>query len=155
MVACNTGWGHAAPHTGDGSKLPHSGSYGLVSLTNGGKSNAGKNSALVSSVGVSNTQTTNTVSAPHHVQLDHRHNNSRGGNNTRQSSEPAPADEAAMSIASNDSQQMIIRREVGYSVTYDDEAPQGRGEHGRLGGVMAHRADIEAQNPMPTHNHAL
>lgn len=163
MVACNTGWGHAAPHTGDGSKLPHSGSYGLVSMTNGGKSNGGKNSTLVSSVGIPNLQnTTNSVGGAPHVQLDHHHhsNNSAGGTRTRQSSEPAPADEAAMSIASNDSQQMIIRREVGYSVTYDDEAAppsqQGRGlEHGRLGGMSHHRTDVEAQNPMPNPTHAL
>lgn len=164
MVACNTGWGHAAPHTGDGSKMPHSGSYGLVSVTNGRKSNAGKNSTLVSSVGIPHTQnTTNKVSSAPHVQLDHfnHNNNSRGGGTrTRQSSEPTPADETAMSIASNDSQQMIIRREVGYSVTYDDEAApssqQGRaGEHRRLGGMPHHRADIEAQNPMPQSTHAL
>lgn len=173
MVACNTGWGHAAPHTGDGSKMPHSGSYGLVSLTNGGKSNgAGKNSALVSSVGISNMQktTTNGVGGAPHLHLGHHHhhhhqnnnNNSKKsgvvvGSHSRQSSEQAPVDEAAMSIASNDSQQMIIRREVGYSVTYDDEAAstfQQQGP-GRLGpSSNNHRADIEAQNPMAMPIHA-
>lgn len=164
MVACNTGWGHAAPHTGDGSKLPHSGSYGLVSLTNGGKLNAaGKNSTLVSSVGIPNVKNTTTSSAggaPHlHLGHNHHHpNNNSGavvGNHTRQSSDQAPADEAAMSIASNDSQQMIIRREVGYSVTYDDEAaPPFQQAPGRLGAGSNHRADIEAQNPMPMPTHA-
>lgn len=164
MVACNTGWGHAAPHTGDASKLPHSGSYGLVSLTNGGKSNAaGKNSTLVSSVGIPNLQntTTNSVGVAPHVHLgDHHHNNNNKSgavveNHTRQSSEQAPVDEAAMSIASNDSQQMIIRREVGYSVTYDDEAaPPFQQGPGTLGASSNHRADIEAQNPMPIPTHA-
>lgn len=167
MVACNTGWGHAAPHTGDGSKLPHSGSYGLVSLTNGGKSNAaGKNSTLVSSVGIPNMQktTTNSVGGAPHPHLGHHHHQHHNNNNksgavvgihTRQSSEQAPVDEAAMSIASNDSQQMIIRREVGYSVTYDDEAaPPFQQGAGRLGANSNHRADIEAQNPMPMPTHA-
>lgn len=166
MVACNTGWGHAAPHTGDGSKLPHSGSYGLVSLTNGGKSNAaGKNSTLVSSVGIPHMQNTtpNNVGGGSDLHLGHHlhhHNNNNKsgavvGNHSRQSSEQAPVDEAAMSIASNDSQQMIIRREVGYSVTYDDEAaPPLQQGPGRLGASSNHRADIEAQNPMPMPTHA-
>lgn len=169
MVACNTGWGHAAPHTGDGSKLPHSGSYGLVSLTNGGKSNgAGKNSTRVSGIGFSNMQktTTNSVGGAPHPHLGHHQNHQNDNNkksgvvvgiHSHRSSEQVPVDEAAMSIASNDSQQMIIRREVGYSVTYDDEsAPtflqQGPG---RLGpSSNNHRADIEAQNPMAMPPHA-
>ena len=158
MVACNTGWGHAAPHTGDGSKLPHSGSYGLVSLTNGGKPSAGKNSTLVSSVGIPNTQnTSNSVGGAPNLHLDSHHKNNTSGAvgiHARQSSEQAPIDEAAMSIASNDSQQMIIRREVGYSVTYDDEVAPFQQGPGRLGPISHHRADIEAQHPMTMSTHA-
>lgn len=101
--------------------------------------------------------TTNSVGGAPHLHLDHRHHNNNSGPvgiHHRQSSDQVPADEAAMSIASNDSQQMIIRREVGYSVTYDDEAAPFQQGPGRLGTLSNHRADIEAQNPMPTPTHA-
>lgn len=106
--------------------------------------------------------TTNSLGGAPHLHLGHHHhhhnnNNKSGavvGIHARQSSEQAPVDEAAMSIASNDSQQMIIRREVGYSVTYDDEAaPPFQQGPGRLGASSNHRADIEAQNPMPMPTH--
>ncbi|MCJ1469213.1 hypothetical protein MMC07_007846 [Pseudocyphellaria aurata] len=135
MIACNTGWGHAAPHTGEGSMVPKSGSYALNSINKSG---------------VLNTLT----SFPQPDRSDQRplHRGQGevitvvGGVSRRvndHQSDPNP-DETSHSIASNDSQQMIIRREVGWTVTYDDETPR-ENSHSH-GNPISHRSDIEAQN---------
>ena len=55
--------------------------------------------------------------------------------------EESSADETTQSVASNDSQQMIIRREVMWTVTYDDENPRdSNNQHPH------NRVDVEAQS---------
>lgn len=56
------------------------------------------------------------------------------------------ADETSQSVASNDSTQMIIRREVVWSVTYEDESP-GEDNHQPHGNQTrtTSRVDVEAQ----------
>lgn len=139
MIACNTGWGHAAPHTGEGSMVPKSGSYALNSINKSG---------------VRNTLT----SFPQADGSDKRPLRGQGevatavGGNPRgvnvHQADPNP-DETSHSIASNDSQQMIIRREVGWTVTYDDEAPRENIQS--HSNPISHRSDIEAQNIHSSH----
>lgn len=131
MNACNTGWGHAAPHTGEGSMHPsHSGSYALSSIFKSSAKDTVKSyhkpftpDAKVPGDGIcnisSNAEGKSARVVPYHA------------------AEPGP-EEAEQSIASNDSQQMIIRREIEWTVTYDDarETPPNH---------AMHASDIEAQ----------
>lgn len=127
MVACNTGWGHVPPQTGDGSAaLKSGGSYGLRSLDKSGVKNTASSYAPGTELGEQNLRgdTCKTV-----VEICPRRNQHHDHN----------GDETSQSIASNDSTQMIIRREVGWTVTYDDDNPTP-GEGG-----PPNRSDIEAQ----------
>lgn len=134
MIACNTGWGHAAPHTGDGSKGAKSGSYALNSITKSGARNTLTSFPQLDSsdkqpVHHAHGDTITASGDTPRVLVDHQ-------------PEPTP-DETSHSIASNDSQQMIIRREVGWTVTYDDETPQENSQS--HGGRTPHRSDVEAR----------
>lgn len=135
MVACNTGWGHVPPQTGDATTaLRSGGSYGLRSLDKSGIKNTVK-SYNGSKDKEEQTLRGKSSTTPMHVDPQANHHQEQNG------------DETSQSIASNDSTQMIIRREVGWTVTYEDETP------GETHGMPGHshfgpRSDIEAhQNP--------
>lgn len=131
MQACNTGWGHVPPQTGDGTAvLKSGGSYGLRSLEKSGTKHAvtSFNNAKEQDERNLRGENCNTViqsGGRGHQQTDHH------------------GDETSQSIASNDSTQMIIRREVGWTVTYDNETPEENGQP-----RITHRSDIEAM-PSP------
>ena len=134
MVACNTGWGHAAPHTGEGSLVPKSGSYVLGSINKSGARNT-----LTSLPEPENSDKPSFRRA-------HGDISTVIGGNSRMLIDPQSdpiRDETSQSITSNDSQQMIIRREVGWTVTYDDATPRENSQS--HGSQIVHRSDVEAQ----------
>lgn len=62
--------------------------------------------------------------------LGQQHNDAELGNFGAQTQQDqSGADETSQSVASNDSTQMIIRREVVWSVTYEDESPGEDNHH--------------------------
>ncbi|MCJ1269405.1 hypothetical protein MMC22_009297 [Lobaria immixta] len=140
MVACNTGWGHAAPHTGEGSMGARGGSYALNSINKSGARNTltsfpQPDSSDKHPLRRVHGDTTTVVGGKPRVLMDHQ-------------PDPSP-DETSHSIASNDSQQMIIRREVGWTVTYDDEMPRENSQS--HDSQIASRSDIEAQTIRSSH----
>lgn len=146
MVACNTGWGRVSAQPTRTSTLK-SGSYALRSLQH--------NQGLKGTVQSNGDE---TVDYKHHHRgndgnLDDLKTSTQRKNDTELGSFAAPtqrdqavADETSQSVTSNDSTQMIIRREVVWTVTYDDESP-GEGDnhlHGNQTRTTS-RVDIEAQ----------
>ena len=141
MVACNTGWGHVSPQTGDGSNAlksgSYGGSYGLRSLDKtGAKTTITSHRDLKDINGKRHRETTghNSVDAGRKSHGQELHPDQGG-------------DETTQSIVSNDSTQMIIRREVGWTVTYDDDTTPST-EHPSVHGPQTVRSDIEAQSRM-------
>lgn len=146
MVACNTGWGRVEAHP-SGSSTLKSGSYALRSLQ--------RNQGLKGTV---QSNGDDKVDYRHHHhgidgKVDDIKTPTRQNNDTELGDLAAPtqrdqagADETSQSVASNDSTQMIIRREVVWTVTYEDESPGETINH--LQGNQtrtASRVDIEAQ----------
>ena len=121
-----------------------SGSYGLNSINKSANRSRNRNTLTTF------PQPENSDKHPLH--RDHGDATAVNGGKPRvlidHQSDPIP-DETSHSIASNDSQQMIIRRDVEWTVTYDDEMPR---EHSRSpGNQITHRSDAEAQNDRSNH----
>ena len=147
MVACNTGWGRVLAQPSGTSTLK-SGSYALRSLQ--------RNLGLKSTV---HSNGDNTVDYTHHLRgndgnVDDKKTPTQQENDAELENFAAPTqpdqtgvDETSHSVASNDSTQMIIRREVVWSVTYEDESRGERDDHldSNRTRTMS-RVDIEAQN---------
>lgn len=151
MVACNTGWGSALTRTSRASTLKSS-SYVLKSL----QRNLGRKNAALSDPGLTadRSQQNDGHGGDDDNKIAPKQRDDRtegGGVADPNHRDPIGADETAQSVASNDSTQMIIRREVVWSVTYEDEHP---GESGNLHHSnqdrMNNREDIEAQTPPST-----
>lgn len=151
MVACNTGWGRVLAHPSRTSTLK-SGSYGLKSLQH----NLGLKSPLQSNGD-------STVDHSHHRRANdgivgdmktptQQENGAALGRIAAPTHRDQPgADETSQSVASNDSTQMIIRREVVWTVTYEDESPGESNNHPHSNQTRTtSRVDIEAQaHPNP------
>lgn len=146
MAACNTGWGRVLAHPSRTSTLK-SGSYALRSL----QQNPGLKGTLRSNGD-------NTVDYKNHHrdgdgQVADMKSPTEQGNEAELESSAAPtqrdrvgADETSQSVASNDSTQMIIRREVVWTVTYEDESPEEAHNNFQSNQTRTmSRVDIEAQ----------
>lgn len=147
MVACNTGWGRVLAQPSKASTLKSS-SYALKSLQ--------KNLGLKSTVQSTEDQTVD-YSHHHHgygADVDDTKTPTQQKNGAENGSFADPihrdqtgADETSQSVASNDSTQMIIRREVAWTVTYEDESPGESNNHLHSNQTRTlSRVDIEAQN---------
>lgn len=139
MVACNTGWGRVLAQPSKASTL-RSGSYGLRSLQKNlgrkGTQNSQEDAKIEDQYQKDGYGDDDDVTSRKQPR-SHIKNESVAISNNR---DPNGADETSQSVASNDSQQMIIRREVMWTVTYDDENPRGNGNH-----HDSNRVDVESQ----------
>lgn len=159
MVACNTGWGRTRTRTGTAS-TPLGGSYGLKSLE--------QNPGLESTHSYKHTAADRPQPHQNHSYSDDKgdpthkkQRKSRANSGTAidpNQEDPNGADETSQSVTSNDSTQMIIRREVVWTVTYEDgDSPENNHtNHNILNSNdmndltnhqsrISHRTDIEAQ----------
>lgn len=146
MVACNTGWGRVSAKRSGASTLK-SGSYALKSLQHnqghkGTVQSHGDNAIEYSDHHRGKDAKVDEIKTPRQ-----EHNDAELGNFAAPTQrDQRGADETSQSVASNDSTQMIIRREVVWTVTYEDESPGENNNHPHGNPTRAtSRVDIEAQ----------
>ena len=146
MVACNTGWGQVSAQRSRTSTLK-SGSYALKSL----QRNQGLKGAIQSNgddtVNYRHQHLGKETKVDDVKALGQQHNGAEDRNfGAHTQRDQSGADETSQSVASNDSTQMIIRREVVWSVTYEDESP-GEDDHHPHGNQTrtTSRVDVESQ----------